>query len=189
MARALDSPDVFLNPLASGIKPIPAARGTREMAVTLDSPDRVRPGERLAIGYSAPKAGWIAIWAVDEGIHLVSKYQAPDPLAKLLPTAALEVTTYQLMDVLLPEFTLLRKAMAIGTATVRALPIATGGQSLQTPPRCAGGLLERLRALRTGPEGSLLSSAGILCRPAQNHGGGRGSGGRRRGAESDHCER
>ncbi|MES2469619.1 MAG: MG2 domain-containing protein [Verrucomicrobiota bacterium] len=114
MARALDSPDVFLNPLASGIKPIPAARGTREMAVTLDSPARVRPGERLTIGYSAPRSGWIAVWAVDEGIHLVSKYQAPDPLAKLLPTAALEVTTYQLMDVLLPEFTLLRKAMAIG---------------------------------------------------------------------------
>ncbi len=114
MARALDSPDVFLNPLASGIIPIPAARGTREMTVALDSPSRVRPGERLTIGYSAPKAGWIAVWAVDEGIHLVSKYQAPDPLAKLLPVAALEVTTYQLMDVLLPEFTLLRKAMAIG---------------------------------------------------------------------------
>ena len=114
MARALDSPDVFLNPLASGIMPIPAARGPREMIVTLDSPDRVRPGERLTIGYTAPKAGQMVIWAVDEGIHLVSKYQTPDPLAKLLPTAALEVTTYQLMDVLLPEFTMLRKAMAIG---------------------------------------------------------------------------
>ncbi len=114
MARALDSPDVFLNPLASGIKPIAAARGQREMMVTLDSPDRVRPGERLTIGYSSPKAGQMVIWAVDEGIHLVSKYQAPDPLAKLLPTAALEVTTYQLIDVLLPEFTLYRKALAIG---------------------------------------------------------------------------
>ena len=114
MARALDSPDVFLNPLASGIMPIPAARGPREMAVTLDSPERVRPGERLAIGYTAPAEGHMVIWAVDEGIHLVSKYQAPDPLAKLLPTAALEVRTYQLMDVLLPEFTLLRKALAIG---------------------------------------------------------------------------
>ena len=114
MARALDSPDVFLNPLASGIKPIPVARGPREMTATLDSPDRVRPGGRLTIGYSAPKAGQMAIWAVDEGIHLVSKYQPPDPLVKLLPVAALEVTTYQLMDVLLPEFTLLRKAMAIG---------------------------------------------------------------------------
>lgn len=114
MARALDSPDVFLNPLASGIMPIPAARGQREMVVTLDSPDRARPGERLTIGYTAPKEGQMVIWAVDEGIHLVSNYQAPDPLAKLLPTAALEVETYQLMDVLLPEFTLLRKALAIG---------------------------------------------------------------------------
>lgn len=114
MARALDSPDVFLNPLASGIKPISAARGQREMVVTLHSPERVRPGERLTIGYSSPKAGQMVIWAVDEGIHLVSKYQAPDPLAELLPTAALEVTTYQLIDVLLPEFTLYRKALAIG---------------------------------------------------------------------------
>ncbi len=114
MARALDSPDVFLNPLASGIMPIPAARDQREMTVTLDSIDRARPGERLAIGFTAPKEGRIAIWAVDEGIHLVSGYQAPDPLAYLLPGAGLEVKTYQLMDVLLPEFSLLRQAMAIG---------------------------------------------------------------------------
>ena len=114
MARALDSPDVFLNPLASGIMPIAAARGDREMTVTLDAVDRVRPGERLAISYQAPKNGKVVIWAVDEGIHLVSSYQPPDPLRRLLPTAALEVETYQLMDVLMPEFSLLRKALAIG---------------------------------------------------------------------------
>jgi alpha-2-macroglobulin len=114
MARALDSPDVFLNPLASGIMPIAAARGEREMAVTLDAVDRVRPGERLAIGYEVPKEGKVVIWAVDEGIHLVSSYGVPDPLLRLLPTAALEVETYQLMDVLMPEFSLLRKALAIG---------------------------------------------------------------------------
>jgi uncharacterized protein YfaS (alpha-2-macroglobulin family) len=114
MARALDSPDVFLNPLASGIMPIPAARDQREMTVTLDSIERARPGERLTIGFTAPKEGRIAIWAVDEGIHLVSGYRPPDPLQYLLPTAALEAETYQLMDVLLPEFSLLRKALAIG---------------------------------------------------------------------------
>lgn len=114
MARALDSPDVFLNPLAAGIVPVPAARGEREMQVTLDAPDRVRPGERVAIGFQAPKEGQVAIWAVDEGIHLVSSYQAPDPLDRLLPGAGLEVETYQLMDVLMPEFSLLRKALAIG---------------------------------------------------------------------------
>jgi len=114
MARSLDSPDVFLNPLASGIMPIPSARGQREMTITLDSPERVRPGQRLAIGYTAPKEGRMLIWAVDEGIHLVSSYKAPDPLRDLLPTARLEVETYQLLDVLLPEFSLLRKALAIG---------------------------------------------------------------------------
>lgn len=114
MARSLDSPDVFLNPLASGIAPIPAARGGREMSVTLDSPERARPGERLTIGYRAEKEGQIVIWAVDEGIHLVSGYRVPDPLARLLPPAALEVETYQLMDVLLPEFSALRRALAIG---------------------------------------------------------------------------
>lgn len=114
MARSLDSPDVFLNPLASGVMPVPAARGSREMKVTLDTPERVRPGERLAIGYTTPKEGRVVIWAVDEGIHLVSKYKAPDPLEDLLPAAALEVETYQLMDVLMPEFSLLRKALAIG---------------------------------------------------------------------------
>ncbi len=114
MARALDSPDVFLNPLAGGIRPVPAARGNRETTVTLDAPARVRPGERLAIHYQAPENARVVVWAVDEGIHRVSNYQAPDPLRHLLPSAALEVDTYQLMDVLMPEFTLLRNAMAIG---------------------------------------------------------------------------
>ncbi|MDG2124044.1 MAG: alpha-2-macroglobulin family protein, partial [Verrucomicrobiales bacterium] len=114
MARSLDSPDVFLNPLASGIVPVPAARGAREMAVSLDSVERARPGERLSIGFTAPEKGRVVIWAVDEGIHLVSQYEAPDPLSGLLPAAALEVKTYQLMDVLMPEFSLLRKAFAIG---------------------------------------------------------------------------
>ncbi len=114
MARSLDSPDVFLNPLASGIKPIPSARGNREIAVTLDVPERVRPGQQLSIGYTAEKEGHMLIWAVDEGIHLVSDYQAPDPLTDLLPTARLEVETYQLLDVLLPEFSLLKRALSIG---------------------------------------------------------------------------
>ncbi|MGB1129265.1 MAG: alpha-2-macroglobulin family protein, partial [Haloferula sp.] len=114
MARSLDSPDVFLNPLASGIRRVDSARGDRQMEVTLDAVDRVRPGERLSIGYRAPKGGQVVIWAVDEGIHLVSDYRAPDPLEELIPGAALEVETYQLMDVLMPEFSLLRKALAIG---------------------------------------------------------------------------
>ena len=114
MARALDSPDVFLHPLASAYVPVAAARAGREMTVTLDAPERVRPGERLAIGFQTPKPGRVVIWAVDEGIHRVTRYQAPDPLRRLLPTAALEVQTWQILDVLMPEFSLLRKSLAIG---------------------------------------------------------------------------
>lgn len=114
MARSLDSPDVFLRPLTHGIRAIPVVRDKREMPVTLATVDRVRPGQRLKINYSAPSNGQAVVWAVDEGIHLVSKYRAPDPLAQLLPRAALEVQTYQFMDVLIPEYSLLRKALAIG---------------------------------------------------------------------------
>ncbi len=114
MCRALDSPEVFHNPLVSGIKPIRIGRQSRELALNLESPERVRPGEMLTIGLTAAKAGHAVIWAVDEGIHQVSGYTAPDPLRALLPQAGLEVQTWQLMDVLLPEFTLLRKALAIG---------------------------------------------------------------------------
>ncbi len=112
--RGLDSPEVFTNPLSTGVAPFRVAQDRRQLTVQLDAPERVRPGERVAIGFSTPKPARIVVWAVDEGIHRVTSYQPPTPLKRLLNKPSLEVNTYQLLDLLIPEFTLLKNAVATG---------------------------------------------------------------------------
>ena len=45
-----------------------------------------------------------AVFAVDEGILQVARYQAPDPLKFFFQKRALEVSTQQTLDLILPEF-------------------------------------------------------------------------------------
>jgi len=112
--RALDSAEIFTSPLSTGVAPFRVANDRRQLAVTLDAPVRVRPGERLAIGFSTPRPARVVVWAVDEGIHRVTSYKTPQPLASLIRKPSLEVGTWQLLDLLLPEFSLLKNAKAFG---------------------------------------------------------------------------
>lgn len=107
--RALDSPEVFMSPLSYAVQPFVANPDRHRMAVSLDCPELVKPGEVLRIGFSSGQAGRAAIFAVDEGILQVTNYKLPQPLSHLLRKRALEVETHQLLDLILPEFSLLSK--------------------------------------------------------------------------------
>ena len=112
--RALDSAEIFTSPLSTGVAPFRVAQDRRQLAVTLDAPERARPGERVAIGFSTPRTARVIVWAVDEGIHRVTSYRAPQPLSQLIKKPSLEVGTWQLLDLLLPEFSLLKNSRAFG---------------------------------------------------------------------------
>ncbi|MEK0446074.1 MAG: hypothetical protein RLZZ399_1395, partial [Verrucomicrobiota bacterium] len=112
--RGLNSPDIFTNPLSSGVVAFRISPERRTLPVQLKVPEKARPGERLKITYSSQRPARILIWAVDEGIHRVTDYQLPQPLSRLLAKPALEVQTFQLADQLIPEFSLLQNAMATG---------------------------------------------------------------------------
>lgn len=129
--RGLDSPEIFTNPLSTGVAHFQVSHDRRLLPVKLDVPKQVRPGERLSIGFTTPKPARIMIWAVDEGIHRVTNYQAPEPLSRLLNKPALEVGTCQLVDLLIPEFTILKNALATGGGD--------DGES-ETPPELKAGL-------------------------------------------------
>ncbi len=150
--RALDSPEVFTNPLSTGVAAFRVVQDRRHLAVTLDAPAGVRPGERVVIGYSTPRPARILVWAVDEGIHRVTNYTAPQPLTELLHKPALEVETYQLLDLLMPEFTLLKKALA------------TGGDGLEPPELKLG--LNPFKRKRAAP---IVFWSGLLeCGPERH---------------------
>jgi uncharacterized protein YfaS (alpha-2-macroglobulin family) len=112
--RALDSPEIFTSPLSTGVAPFKVTLERRQLTVKLDAPERAKPGERVRIGFSTPRPARIVVWAVDEGIHRVTGYKAPQPLSQLIRKPALEVGTWQLLDLLLPEYSLLKNAKAFG---------------------------------------------------------------------------
>ena len=102
--RDLDSPEVFVSPLSYAVAPFSINRAARTVEIDMGVPDLVRPGSPLNITYSANQPSRIVIYAVDEGILQVAKYDTPDPLGFFLRKMALQVSTFQMVDLILPDF-------------------------------------------------------------------------------------
>jgi len=112
--RAPDSKEIFTAPLSYAIAPFNISRKKYTIDLELNVAEKVIPGEELVINYRSEQAGRVAIFAVDEGILQVAKYQNPKPLNHFLQKRALQVNTYQMFDLLLPEFELMRELSAAG---------------------------------------------------------------------------
>ena len=112
--RALDSPEIFTSPLSYGSVPFAISRARHTQDVKLDAPEMVRPGETLKVGYQTGSPARLVVFAVDEGILQVARYKTPDPLSYFFRKRALEVTTAQILDLILPELHLLNQASAPG---------------------------------------------------------------------------
>ncbi len=102
--RGLDSPEIYLNPLSYALKSFSIKRDARTVNVSLDVPAKVVPGDTLDIQYRTDRPARIVVFAVDQGILQVANYQRPKPLDFFLRKRALRVSTYQLADLVLPEF-------------------------------------------------------------------------------------
>ncbi|MGM0593765.1 MAG: alpha-2-macroglobulin [Pseudomonadota bacterium] len=112
--RAADSPEIFVSPLSYAAAPFTIDRSKRKVAVELEVPEIARPGKPLEIGYRASRPSRIAVFAVDEGILQVADYKTPQPLDHFLRKRALEVRTQQMLDLILPEYSLVRERAAAG---------------------------------------------------------------------------
>lgn len=112
--RSLDSREVFTNPLSIGVVPFSISKKKRETHVTLKAPALVKPGEQIEISYQASRPSKIIIYGADEGILQVAGYKKPDPLQHFLRKRMLEVQTSQLLDLVLPEFSVLKAVSASG---------------------------------------------------------------------------
>ncbi|PAW79516.1 MAG: hypothetical protein B9S32_02980 [Verrucomicrobia bacterium Tous-C9LFEB] len=112
--RALDSREIFMSPLSYAVIPFGVSRAKRTIRVELSAPEKVTPGETLAIQYRSDKPSKIIVYAVDEGILQVAGYQVPDPLDHFLQKRALQVTTDQILDLILPEYSISREVAAAG---------------------------------------------------------------------------
>lgn len=112
--RDMNAREIYMSPLSHAIVPFTANTESRAVQIDLDVAAKVKPGVPLTIKYKGNKKGKAVIFAVDEGILQVAKYKTPDPVAHFLLNRALQVETSQMLDLLMPEFALLRELSADG---------------------------------------------------------------------------
>ncbi len=111
--RDINSRDIFTTPYAYAVAPFSADISARKIGIKLDVPDVVRDN-KLEIKYTSDKNARMMIFAVDTGILQVAKYQIPNPLAHFFQKSALQVNTYQILSLLLPEYNILREYAKTG---------------------------------------------------------------------------
>ncbi|MEY2529263.1 MAG: alpha-2-macroglobulin [Verrucomicrobiota bacterium] len=114
LIRALDSKEIFTSPLSYGVVPFTANIERRRLKMELDTPAITKPGEPLHIKYKTERPSKIVVFAVDQGILQVSDYKLPDPLGFFFRKCALGVETAQIVDLIMPEFSILRSLSAFG---------------------------------------------------------------------------
>jgi uncharacterized protein YfaS (alpha-2-macroglobulin family) len=112
--RDVNSKEVFTSPLSYAVQPFSIDKSKRRIDVALETLDIVRPGKPMEIAFSTSRPSRIAIFAVDEGILQIARYKTPDPLSHFLKKRALGVETLQILDLILPDFDLVKELSASG---------------------------------------------------------------------------
>lgn len=112
--RAADSKNIYMTPLSYGIAPFAISKKKRTNTITLAIPSEAKSGEVFPITYKTEKPCKMVVFAVDEGILQVANYRTPNPLAYFFKKRALEVKTSQLLDLILPEYSLSQRVSAMG---------------------------------------------------------------------------
>ena len=114
LIRDLDSKEIYMSPLSYGVEPFSVSKERRINSIQLDIPEEAKPGEPFPITFQTAKPGKIVIFAVDEGILQVARYNTPDPISFFFKKRALEVGTAQILDLILPEFSVVQSLAAMG---------------------------------------------------------------------------
>jgi uncharacterized protein YfaS (alpha-2-macroglobulin family) len=112
--RALDAKEIFVSPLSYGVVPFTANKEKRKLKVDVSAVATAKPGEPLHIKYQTDRPSKIVIFAVDQGILQVTNYKTPNPLEFFFRKCMLKVETAQIVDLIIPEFSLLRSVSAYG---------------------------------------------------------------------------
>lgn len=98
------SPELYTSPLSYGVAPFSINLDARRSKLEVALPARVKPGEVVSFRYSSSTPSKMVLFAVDEGILQVARYQTPDPIGFLFQKKSLDVGTAQILDLILPEF-------------------------------------------------------------------------------------
>lgn len=106
IARDITAEEIFDKPLSYGIAPFDIDKKMFDLPIELSVPESIKPGETLTIGYKTSEEAKLFLWGVNTGILQVSDYKLPSPLSFFIPRKALQVTTKQILDLVLPDMKL-----------------------------------------------------------------------------------
>lgn len=112
--RDPSSDEVYMSPLSYGVAPFTTSLAKRITRISLHAPQLIKPGQTVKMRLESPQAARAVVFAVDEGILQVAGYQNANPLQFFFQKRALEVTTQQTLDLILPEFKKLMQTAAPG---------------------------------------------------------------------------
>lgn len=114
MLRNVNSKDIYTAPLSYGVIPFIVDLKQREQKIAIQSPASVQPGQVLNFKVKAQQKTKAVVYLVDEGILQVAKYKIPEPVNYYFQKKALQVTTFQILDLVMPDFSQLRPQAAGG---------------------------------------------------------------------------
>ncbi|MDR1942478.1 MAG: alpha-2-macroglobulin [Endomicrobium sp.] len=112
--RSVNSKEIFSSPHSYAAVPFKISLSKRTLKIDLKAPEILRPGEELEISYKSSQNAKITVYAVDEGILQVAQYKLPNPLSFFFTKNALEVITYQTVDLILPDYKIIKEVAGIG---------------------------------------------------------------------------
>ncbi|MCL2789931.1 MAG: alpha-2-macroglobulin [Desulfobulbus sp.] len=98
------SNEIYMSPLSYGVAPFSVSRERYRLQLDVAAPDKVKPGDTATFTVKSAKPAKAVVFAVDEGILQMARYKMADPLGYFFQKRALEVSTSQLLDLILPEF-------------------------------------------------------------------------------------
>ena len=111
--RDINSRDIFTTPYTYAVAPFSTSIDKHKIDVKLNTPKTVRDN-KLPIEITTNTDARIMLFAVNTGILQVANYSVPNPIKHFFQKAALQVETYQILSLLLPEYNVLREVAKIG---------------------------------------------------------------------------
>lgn len=107
--RDVNSDEIFMSPLSYGVIPFKVENTKESTKVELISSKLVKPGEDINMTIKTAQKQKVVVFAVDEGILQVANYKLNNPLNYFFRKRELGVSSYQILDLILPEFNKIMK--------------------------------------------------------------------------------
>ncbi|MGE7137575.1 alpha-2-macroglobulin [Luteibacter sp. NPDC031894] len=102
--RDPSSDEIFMSPLSFGVVPFSVNMDARRNAIAVESPALVKPGDTITFRVTSSTPTRAVVFAVDEGILQAARYKLGDPLEYFFRKRMLEVSTSQILDLIIPDF-------------------------------------------------------------------------------------